>query len=134
MNNYARTNQGGSVVTFLVVGAVLAAVTLGGVYFVQQRGSSDTPVATSPSPSVSPSASPEQTASPSASPRPSTSSSPQLSASPVPTSHPTTGTAPAGDLPQTGPADDLLAAIIPAALLVGASVSYVQSRRTRSHN
>lgn len=132
MINYARTNQGGSVVTFLVVGAVLVAVTLGGVYFVQQRGSA--PVATPPSPSPSSSPSVSQSTAPSASPRPSTSASPRPSASPAPTSHPTTGTAPTTHLPETGPADDLVLAIIPTALLVGAAVSYIQSRRTHYSN
>ena len=35
---YSRTNQGGSVLTFVIVGVVLAAMVVGGVYLLRQRG------------------------------------------------------------------------------------------------
>ncbi len=124
--NQARTNQGGSVVSFLVIGAILVGVTLAGVYFVQQRNNSE-PIATSPSPSPSVSMPPTSPA-PSQSVAPST---PKPSSSPLPSSHPATGTAPTGNLPQTGPAEDVVASLIPVAALVGATVSYVGSRRAR---
>ena len=33
-----RSNQGGAIVSFIVIAAILIAVTLGAIYFVQQRG------------------------------------------------------------------------------------------------
>lgn len=35
---YSRTNQGGSILTFVIVGVVLAAMVVGGVYLLRQRG------------------------------------------------------------------------------------------------
>lgn len=35
---YSRTNQGGSVLGFVIVGVVLAAMVVGGVYLMRQRG------------------------------------------------------------------------------------------------
>lgn len=142
MYGNTRTNQGGSVASFLVVGVVLVAITLGGIFFVQQRNESGR-VATSPTPSPSiPGGSPSATQTPPQSSSPSTSSSPKPSASPkpsssskpstspVPTSHPSTGTAPASDLPATGPTEGLLA-VVPAALLIGAIIGYLKSYRIR---
>lgn len=130
--NQARTNQGGSVVSFLVIGAILVGITLVGVYFVQQRNSA-APIASSPSPSpsVSTPVAPQPTSSPAPSQSVGPSSSPKPSASPVPSSHPTTGTAPTEHLPQTGPAEDLLLSAMPIAVLVGSTISYLVSRRAR---
>jgi len=39
MKRRARTNQGGSVVTFAIIGTILVALLAGGVYYAYQRGS-----------------------------------------------------------------------------------------------
>lgn len=137
MNNQTRTNQGGSVVSFLIVGVVLAVITLGGIYLVQQRNNNSaqpSPSSSSPSPVPPPASqatSPSVTPSPSKSPSPSVSPKPSTSASPAPTSHPTTGTAPASGLPATGPADDLVLTAIPSALLLAVIIGYLKSYKTR---
>lgn len=130
MNNQARTNQGGSVASFLVIGVILAVITLGGIYFVQHRQQSQAPT---PAPSVaqSPSAdtkTPGTSTSPSPSVKPSTSPKPSASPSPstVPSETPQTGV-----LPATGPADDLLLSALPIVLLTGVTAAYAQSRYLR---
>ena len=127
----ARTNQGGSVVSFVVVGVVLVALVIGGVYMLQHRGGGDTPdVAKTNSPAPAPSASS------SSSPVPSTSKSPAplKSAQPTPPSSSpksTPSTAPVPEnMPATGPSD-LLPSGIMIAVLLGMAVSYAQSRSAR---
>jgi len=134
MDKRVQANQGGSVINFLIVGIVLAGLVAAGVYVVHHRGedkaaspSGTVAVSPSASPSASPSSSPSPSVSvkPSSSPKPS--ASPTQSASPAPTDVPTTGV---DNLPATGPSDMLLSAF-PAALLIGVSIAYVQSRRFR---
>lgn len=123
MKTQTRTSQGGSVVSFLVIGVVLVVITLGAIYFAQQRGqhAGQPTVSPSPSPSAQPSSSP------SASPNPSVSPAPQSSsAAPTPSSAPQTG-----HMPTTGPADDLLLSALPGAILVGVSIAYLRSRKLR---
>ena len=132
MHNQTRTNEGGSVVSFLVVGVILTALVLGGIFFVQQRNQGpEVAVSPSPIPSSTPSSSQTANPSPSKSPSPSPSSSPKPSSSPVPSSHPTTGTAPTANLPTTGPVEDIIALTVPSALLMGTTVAYIRSRKTR---
>lgn len=142
-----RINERGSMITFVVVGLVLAALVVGGIYAVQNRNEKPSPstpvvVTTTPqtvSPSASPSTapskkpqasspsatvSPKPNPSPSRSPSPSSSQNPQSSRSPV-AAVPHTGTAP---LPQTGPSDDIFRGLM-LATLVGISVAYVRSFR-----
>lgn len=38
MSKIRRTNQGGSIVTFVIIGVVLAALLIGSVYYLKQRG------------------------------------------------------------------------------------------------
>ena len=129
MQAQTRTNQGGSVINFLIVGVILAAVALGAIFFAQQRGKDvatepKPPVATSPSPSASPSSTPQL---PSSSPRPSAQPSSSPAATPSPAVVPQTGV-----MPQTGPAKDTLLTILPIILLTMALVSYIQSRKATS--
>lgn len=127
MQAKTRTNQGGSVINFLIVGVVLAAIALGAIYFANQRGKDavdepKAPIAVSPSGTASPSASPQApTPSPNP-PKPSTSPTPSTSPFPAPT----------GALPSTGPTDDLLMASLPLALIVMTTVAYAKSRRAVS--
>ncbi len=122
----ARTNQGGSVVSFVVVGIVLVALVIGGVYMLQHRGGDTPEVAKTNSPVPAPSASS------SSSPVPSTSKSPAPSKSvqPVPSSSPkpAPSTVPVPEnMPATGPSDILPSGIV-VAILLGVTVSYAQSR------
>jgi NhaP-type Na+/H+ or K+/H+ antiporter len=112
-----RTSEGGSVISFIVIGVVLAAIVVGGIYVVQKRGE-NAPVATSPSPS--PTASTEQ--------------APPAVSSPSPT--PGTGKSPSspstkgGTLPSTGPSDDLMGAV-GFAILLGVIIAYLRSYKFR---
>ncbi len=121
MTNLTRTNQGGSVVSFLVVGIILVGLVIGGIYAVQKRGGNapTTPVVTT-SPAASTSATP--------SPAPSKTASPSAQPSQPPA--PTQGGAKTSPLPATGPSDNLPAAVA-FAILLGIVISYVQSRRVR---
>ena len=128
MDNQARTNQGGSVASFIVVGVILTAVVIAGIYFVHQRTQSPTdapatPVASSPASPNAPAPSPSQ--SPQSTPQP-VQPSPQAPQPPVANHN-------EAPLPATGPSEDLLA-IVGLATLVGAVASYMRSRRTLSHS
>lgn len=123
MQAKTRTNQGGSVINFLIVGIVLAAITLGAIYFAQQRSKDaanepKSPVAVSPSSQPVPSSTPPAPNPASPSPSPSPSASPTV---------PTTGV-----MPSTGPSDDLLAVSLPLALIVMTGIAYTKSRRAIS--
>ena len=125
MRTQTRTNQGGSVVSFLVVGVVLAAVVFGAIYLVQKRGDTPTPEPTPSGPVIGQSDQPQPSGSP-ASPSPSATPS----GSPRPSSQPGgQQPAPSTDLPATGPADDLVLLALPIALLVASIVAYSRSRR-----
>jgi len=124
MTNNARTNQGGSVVSFIVVGIILLFIVIGGIYAVHKRA--DTQTATpSSSVAVSPSVQPSNssTVSPSSSPKAPSPSPTTPSSSTAPQS-PRAGTA----LPATGPADYLPAGGM-FAVLVAATTSYLRSRK-----
>ena len=121
MVDRTRTKQGGSVVNFLIVGVVLAALTLGAIYVVHNRGSGEIASSPAPSQTASPSATPSTS-----SPTPSASSSPAPQASsPAPSSVPATGY----HLPETGPTDTIALVGLPLAVVTAASVAYVRSRR-----
>lgn len=116
-----RTNQGGSVASFVIAGIVMLVLLTGGIYLLQKR--SETPAAT---PVASKSASPSSstTLSPKTSPsvKPSTSPTPTSQSSQPPA---TTGNA---SLPTTGP-DDNYALLGIIAVLIISTVSYARSRR-----
>ncbi|MDB5184124.1 MAG: hypothetical protein JWO07_805 [Candidatus Saccharibacteria bacterium] len=138
--NKIRTNQGGSVVSFVVVGVILVGLVAGGIYLLRQRNDNadKTPVATtSKAPTTSPSKS-AAPSSPAATPAPTKSTQP---ASQPPASNqkaaagtvtpPSTPSSPAV-IPQTGPSDMIPSGIAFAALL-GATVAFSQSVRARRH-
>jgi len=127
MSTETRTNQSGSVVSFLVIGAILAIVVIGAIYTVQNRNNDPKP---SPSPSVSQSSGPEL---PGQSPSTTPTASPVPSRTPTASSQPATPPATTDNLPATGPADDLVMLSLPIAALVGMSVAYVRSRHDASH-
>jgi len=122
-NRQTRTNEGGSVISFIVVGVVLAAIVVGGIYVVQKRGENApaaSPVATSPSPSPAASDSTPPAVAPGTQPSPSPSKS--SSASPLPS----TGV----PLPHTGPSDDIVGAV-GFAVLLGVVIAYLRSYKFR---
>jgi len=118
-----RTNQGGSVLGFIVIGVAMALLLVGGVYLVRQQintpssqGPAQTPQPPKPQPEkpqpTKPNqgtVTPDQTTAPTALPQ-----------TPPPS--------PSSELPKTGPAEtvSVLAALL---LLTLAGVSYVRSRR-----
>lgn len=130
VDNQARTNQGGSVASFIVVGVILTAIVIAGIYFVHQRnqaptetGTPATPVASSPSSPNAPAPSPSQ--SPQSSPQPAQ-PSPQTPQPPVANQN-------EAPLPATGPSEDFMT-LLGLAALVGVVASYVRSRRTLSRS
>lgn len=131
MGSAKRTNQGGSILVYIIIGAVLAAAVVGTVIFVRHRGEqarSDTPLFTSPA--AAPQAQPNQgNSAPSDTgkdAKPST--TPSTSPTPAPAPAPATPNVPrAGVLPQTGPTDTAMS-LVAAALLAGTTIAYVRSR------
>lgn len=118
-----RADQNGSIVTFVIVGVVLAAVVAGGVYLVNQRGkqtSHSQPATSQPAPSSStPSGS---------SSRNDSQSQPSTSQNSPPSS---TGSASTSErLPTTGPAEDGLRLLF-VGIFVGIATAYVRSRQQR---
>lgn len=108
-----RTNQGGSIISFIVIGAVLAALLVGGVYFLNQhQQSTSTPSAQSPRSDQSNQPRPESEKEESQALAPDTSSQ-----------HATT------QLPSTG-AKETLGTLLSVGLISGVSISYVRSRRS----
>ncbi len=119
MQSQTRTNQGGSVINFLIVALVLLAIVTGVIYFAQKRGEK---LATEPSTpvSTSPSAAPSSSMAPPPSSAPTTTPAPGRTPAAVP---------PTGVMPSTGPTDDLIQAALPLALITGLAVAYTRSRR-----
>lgn len=124
-----RTNEGGSVLSFAVVGVILAILMVGGVVAVRQQSiSSRKPAPTSqkvaqtdknktPAPTT-PSSNDTSKNQGQTSPNGSTSTPP-----------PATTTAPAGkELPHTGPVETITT-LVALGLLTGSLVAYLQSRR-----
>ncbi|MDB5187235.1 MAG: hypothetical protein JWM07_707 [Candidatus Saccharibacteria bacterium] len=139
----ANSNQGGSILNFLVVGGVLTALLVGGAYLVQQRSTRSStapaPVAVQPSgqssdkadTTTAPVADDKKAAvetkkeepkkeTPKAAPAPVKESSKPAAQQPAPAT---------AELPKTGPAD-FLSSIIGAGLLSGMIVAYTRSRRS----
>jgi LPXTG-motif cell wall-anchored protein len=120
-----RTNQGGSVLGFVVVAVIMAGLLIGGVYAVRQ-------LTAAPQQGADPSKITEETpASEQAKPETpkaeeKTDGSKSESTPPASTDDPGQH---ASELPQTGPSESLLGATIMLAVLSGVAVSYARSRR-----
>lgn len=118
--------QGGSVLSFVVIGGILVLLLLGGVYFVRQRTGaeavnqpapvSDQSKTESDKPKEDQAAKDKKDES-SSETKPSTDSSRQQSSE-----------VPAATLPQTGPAETFTA-LLATMLLTGALTAYIRSRR-----
>lgn len=135
----ANSNQGGSILSFLVIGGVLTALLVGGAYLVQQRStrSSTTPAPVVVQPvgqtpdkadtTTAPIADDKKVAVETKKEEPKKEAPKPAAQQPAPA---TTKPAPAtAELPKTGPAD-FLSSIIGAGLLSGMIVAYTRSRRS----
>lgn len=120
-----RTKEGGSVVSFVIIAVVLAAVLVGGVYAIRRMTTQPDVAQTPPQPTP---AAPQQPSSSNGSQANQPSASqPNQQATPSQPA-PQQASAPAAQLPHTGPAE-LLSTIIALGALSMASVAYVRSRR-----
>lgn len=123
-----RTDQGGSVLGFVVIGIVMAALLVGGI-FVMQRQNTPRPTPTPQQPTQQPEEQKpvekpsEQKEKPAPAPQPAPQQDQQTPAQ-LPSNNVTSH-----EMPQTGPVETLASAI--AVLFVsGAVISYVRSRRS----
>ncbi len=117
---HTRTNQGGSVGAFIIVGVLLTGALVGGVYFVHQRGKQNSAL-----PSTS--QSPKQPQNQPKAPQPSTSQPQPTGSSQIPTG----SVSKSSPLPATGPANTAIQ-LVAAGLLTLMAVAYMQSRRRQS--
>ena len=119
-----RTNQGGSVISFVIVGVVLASVVAGGVYLVNQRNKQNTTKQpTTSQPSTTPQGANNK---PASQPTPTPANNPSSST-------PTSGPQPQptnGHLPTSGP-NDALFQLFALSILVGLATAYVRSQISR---
>ena len=129
-----RANQGGSVLSFLIIGGVLVALLIGGVYFVRNRANDTVARATTDQQKKSDS-SHETTTTKSddkkadnktTETKPDTAK--QEAPAPKPSTPPTVSRP--AELPQTGPAEAFIA-MLGASLLAGAATAYYRSRSQR---
>ncbi len=131
MISLKRTNQGGAIRTYIVIGVLLAVVTIGSAWFVRQRGQQvrqDQAIALADSQKKDSSS--NQTAANTAVNVPADKSSNNSSTSDTNTAGSTTPQAgqQAGELPTTGP-ESGVQQIIFSALVTGSAVAYFSSRR-----
>lgn len=126
-----RSNQGGAILTFIVIAAILVAVTLSAIYFVQQRGIQarrDQAIAAADKQASNQKAT--QAASDAAR-RASDAAKLAAAQQAASSSTPNPGspnTSKAAELPTTGPSDGLIAMIALGSVVVSTSY-YVSSRR-----
>jgi outer membrane biosynthesis protein TonB len=122
-----RTDQGGSVLGFVVIGVVMAALLVGGV-FVMQRQNNPNPTPTPQQPTQQPAEQKpaEKPTEDKSKPQPAPQPAPQQNQQ-APSQLPSNN-ASSHEMPQTGPVETLASAI--AILFIsGALISYVRSRR-----
>lgn len=123
-----RSNQGGSVLSFLIIGAALVALLIGGVYFARAHANDTIAQATSDQKQSHES---NETTAPKldeekAKPKPEA-TKPEVS---TPKPQPAPVTPRPAQLPQTGPTETFMA-MLAIGLLTGTSVAYYRSRQHR---
>lgn len=136
MKRIARTNQGGSAVTFAIIGAVLVIALGAGIYYAYQRGDharTDEPLIGSTSDKKAPASQPS-TKSDNSSSNSSHSGTDQTNTGTVtpptdttPTTTPSTNGGAPAQIPQTGPSDTFYSAVV-LSVLTFIGVLYVRSR------
>ncbi|MEO5950456.1 MAG: hypothetical protein ABIQ04_03320 [Candidatus Saccharimonadales bacterium] len=126
MSQQVRTNQGGSVLSFMIIAAALLFVILGGIYIVRREGTKTQSIGDSAQTS-------DGTTSPAATDNKGTDSSPSKTpTSPDTTSNRTSESSQgAVVLPQTGPTETTVSALM-LSILVGLVVAYSHSKRSLS--
>lgn len=129
-----RANQGGSVLSFLIIGGVLVALLIGGVYFVRSQANESVAQATTDQQKKSDmpeEAAPTKTDNKDkkAEDKKTTETKPDTSKKEAPAPTPSPAARPA-ELPQTGPAETV-AAMLGVSLLVGTATAYYRSRSQR---
>lgn len=122
-----RANEGGSLITFLLIGILLAALVVGGVYTVSRNHvAQPSPKVTQPT--KSPSGSTVASNTSSLNPKPKNTSAPKESKASNNTQAPSVKTPSRTPLPATGPSEDIVS-IGMLGLLVGTSIAYIRSIR-----
>lgn len=131
MSQQVRTNQGGSVLSFIIVAVVLLGVVLGGIYLIRRATSpTQTTGDSSQEPSSdAPQSTPEEQKKPVTEPTPAT--PPTSNNGQAQTNTGNQSPQPTTTLPQTGPAETISTALI-LALVTGVLVSYGRSKRQLS--
>jgi LPXTG-motif cell wall-anchored protein len=121
----ARTNQGGSVLGFVVVAVIMAGLLIGGVYAVRQLTAvPEQGLEPSKTAENKPSNDQKKQEAPKSDKKTDTSESES-----TPSADTDSSDQRASELPQTGPSESLLSAAVMLAVLSGVTVSYVRSRR-----
>jgi LPXTG-motif cell wall-anchored protein len=123
-----KVNQGGSALSFVIIGIILVLLLVGGTYFVRQRllVQADNGRQTTDTPQTKPS---DKTDTPEESKKEEPTKTPETSQPVQPDSTAQdTAAPPAANLPQTGPAETL-SVILGAAFLTAALAAYMRSRR-----
>lgn len=130
MSQQVRTNQGGSVLSFIIVAVVLLGVVLGGIYLVR-RATSSTQTAgdnAQESSTTSPQSTLEEQKTPATETAPATPPKSDNSQAQTNTSQ---SSGSAATLPQTGPVETISTALT-LAVITGVAVSYARSKRQLS--
>lgn len=117
-----RTNQGGSVLSFVIVALVLAGLLIGGAYTIRKLTTQSDQAQSPPAPAQQ-----DKTPDTNKSQQGASNASDQPQATTPQSSTQTQSTSPAR-LPQTGPRE-LIGSIVAVAALSGMAVSYARSRR-----
>lgn len=120
-----QRTQGGSILSFVVIGGILVLLLLGGVYFVRQRTSGETAAEPAPAP-VS-----DQSKTESDKPKEDQAAKEEKKDEPSPETKPSTNSSSSNRttaLPQTGPAETI-SVLLALALITGAFTAYLRSRR-----
>jgi cell division protein FtsN len=130
-----RTNQGGSILNFVIIGVILALLLVGGAYFVRQRSQLTADNGTSAPAPANPATPEEESAPENDTPAPSTPAeekdeqASREEAAPLTPAQPQTDEA--KELPETGPAETI-SAIFALGLVSYMTTAYVRSRRARN--
>jgi LPXTG-motif cell wall-anchored protein len=117
-----RSNQGGSILGFLIIGGVLTVLLLGGAYYVQQRATPAPATADNKPADKKDTAKTDEEKKGTATPATEAPKQEASQATPQPAAPST------GELPKTGPAETL-SSLLGLGLLSGMFVAYVRSRR-----